>query len=158
MGPDPNTHWIEDFDPFEAAADSRAGWFAFEPEEPGQQATRLPRLFDGVGDAWQLLVEAVADAGKGPEQGPVAELAALGRPAVLVPYPYATADHQRKNAEWMVKAGAALMVADAELDGPWSKGWQFALSGPIYAGTNEIQRNIIAERVNRNSDCSRPRL
>ncbi|HEX7133203.1 MAG TPA: acyl-CoA dehydrogenase family protein [Iamia sp.] len=36
---------------------------------------------------------------------------------------------------------------DAELDGPWSKGWQFALSGPIYAGTNEIQRNIAAERV-----------
>ena len=49
--------------------------------------------------------------------GSVAELAALGRPAVLVPYPYATADHQRKNAEWMVAAGAALLVDDAELDG-----------------------------------------
>ncbi len=33
MNPDPNTLWIEDFDPFEAAVDSRAGWFAFEPEE-----------------------------------------------------------------------------------------------------------------------------
>jgi alkylation response protein AidB-like acyl-CoA dehydrogenase len=32
-------------------------------------------------------------------------------------------------------------------DGRWIKGWQFALSGPIYAGTNEIQRNIVAERV-----------
>ncbi len=31
--PDANTLWIEDFDPFESAADSRAGWFAFEPEE-----------------------------------------------------------------------------------------------------------------------------
>ena len=40
-----------------------------------------------------------------------------------------------------------LLGTDAELDGPWSKGWQFALSGPIYAGTNEIQRNIAAERV-----------
>ena len=40
-----------------------------------------------------------------------------------------------------------LLGPDAELDGPWSKGWQFALSGPIYAGTNEIQRNIAAERV-----------
>jgi alkylation response protein AidB-like acyl-CoA dehydrogenase len=40
-----------------------------------------------------------------------------------------------------------LLGADAELDGPWSKGWQFSLSGPIYAGTNEIQRNIAAERV-----------
>ena len=40
-----------------------------------------------------------------------------------------------------------LLGADAELDGPWMKGYQFALSGPIYAGTNEIQRNVIAERV-----------
>jgi alkylation response protein AidB-like acyl-CoA dehydrogenase len=29
----------------------------------------------------------------------------------------------------------------------WMKGYQFALAGPIYAGTNEIQRNIVAERV-----------
>jgi alkylation response protein AidB-like acyl-CoA dehydrogenase len=29
----------------------------------------------------------------------------------------------------------------------WMKGWEFSLSGPIYAGTNEIQRNVIAERV-----------
>ena len=40
-----------------------------------------------------------------------------------------------------------LLGPDAELEGPWSKGWQFALAGPIYAGTNEIQRNITAERV-----------
>ncbi|MGH9273408.1 MAG: acyl-CoA dehydrogenase family protein [Acidimicrobiales bacterium] len=40
-----------------------------------------------------------------------------------------------------------LLGPAAELDGPWSKAWQFALSGPIYAGTNEIQRNIAAERV-----------
>ena len=36
----------------------------------------------------------------------------------------------------------------AELDdNGWMKGYQFALSGPIYAGTNEIQRNVVAERV-----------
>jgi alkylation response protein AidB-like acyl-CoA dehydrogenase len=40
-----------------------------------------------------------------------------------------------------------LLGPDAELEHGWSKGWQFALSGPIYAGTNEIQRNIAAERV-----------
>ena len=31
--------------------------------------------------------------------------------------------------------------------GAWMKGFEFALAGPIYAGTNEIQRNVIAERV-----------
>jgi alkylation response protein AidB-like acyl-CoA dehydrogenase len=40
-----------------------------------------------------------------------------------------------------------LIGADLDLDGAWEKGYQFALSGPIYAGTNEIQRNIAAERV-----------
>lgn len=38
-------------------------------------------------------------------------------------------------------------AADAVDAGAWMKGYQFALSGPIYAGTNEIQRNVIAERV-----------
>ena len=37
--------------------------------------------------------------------------------------------------------------ADAELADPWTEGLLFALGGPIYAGTNEIQRNIIAERL-----------
>lgn len=45
------------------------------------------------------------------------------------------------------RAALDLLGPEAELDGPWMKGYEFALSGPIYAGTNEIQRNIIAERV-----------
>jgi len=44
-------------------------------------------------------------------------------------------------------AALDLLGDEAELDGPWMKGYEFSLSGPIYAGTNEIQRNIIAERV-----------
>ncbi len=36
---------------------------------------------------------------------------------------------------------------DAEGVGTWLDGWLFAQSGPIYAGTNEVQRNIIAERM-----------
>ncbi len=36
-------------------------------------------------------------------------------------------------------------VAGADTD--WMKGYEFSLSGPIYAGTNEIQRNVVAERV-----------
>jgi alkylation response protein AidB-like acyl-CoA dehydrogenase len=33
------------------------------------------------------------------------------------------------------------------LDAEWMDGYLFALAGPIYAGTNEIQRNVVAERV-----------
>jgi alkylation response protein AidB-like acyl-CoA dehydrogenase len=40
-----------------------------------------------------------------------------------------------------------ILGPEAELESAWSKGFQFALSGPIYAGTNEIQRNIVAERL-----------
>jgi UDP-N-acetylglucosamine--N-acetylmuramyl-(pentapeptide) pyrophosphoryl-undecaprenol N-acetylglucosamine transferase len=53
---------------------------------------------------------AVARAG-----GSVFELAQYGLPAVLVPYPHATADHQTANARWMVDGGAAVAIADAEL-------------------------------------------
>ncbi|HUF84298.1 MAG TPA: acyl-CoA dehydrogenase family protein, partial [Acidimicrobiia bacterium] len=41
----------------------------------------------------------------------------------------------------------ALALVGPELEGEWTKGYQFALAGPIYAGTNEIQRNVVAERV-----------
>jgi UDP-N-acetylglucosamine--N-acetylmuramyl-(pentapeptide) pyrophosphoryl-undecaprenol N-acetylglucosamine transferase len=47
----------------------------------------------------------------------LAELAATATPALLVPYPYATDDHQARNAEAVAAAGAARVVADAELDG-----------------------------------------
>jgi alkylation response protein AidB-like acyl-CoA dehydrogenase len=45
------------------------------------------------------------------------------------------------------ETGLRLLGDEAEFEGPWIKGFQFALAGPIYAGTNEIQRNIIAERL-----------
>ncbi|MEU4315323.1 acyl-CoA dehydrogenase family protein [Nocardia sp. NPDC024068] len=40
-----------------------------------------------------------------------------------------------------------LLGAEAEQESRWTDGYLFSLSGPIYAGTNEIQRNIIAERL-----------
>ncbi len=45
------------------------------------------------------------------------ELAATGRPAILVPYPHATANHQMLNAEAFVEVGGAILIADADLTG-----------------------------------------
>ncbi len=50
--------------------------------------------------------------------GSIFEVAAHGRPAILVPYPHAAADHQATNARWMQQGGAALVVPDDQLDGP----------------------------------------
>ncbi|MFC0108582.1 acyl-CoA dehydrogenase family protein [Kibdelosporangium aridum] len=40
-----------------------------------------------------------------------------------------------------------LLGGEGEADGPWLDGYLFSLAGPIYAGTNEIQRNVVAERI-----------
>jgi UDP-N-acetylglucosamine--N-acetylmuramyl-(pentapeptide) pyrophosphoryl-undecaprenol N-acetylglucosamine transferase len=60
---------------------------------------------------------AAADLVLGRSGGSIFEVTAAGRPAVLVPYPHATGDHQSANAAWMERAGAATVLADAELGG-----------------------------------------
>ncbi len=62
------------------------------------------------GDALAAADLAVARAG-----GSIFEIAAHGLPAILVPYPHAAADHQTGNARWMVDAGAATLLPDAEV-------------------------------------------
>ena len=48
----------------------------------------------------------------------IAEIAAVGVPSLLVPYPHATADHQTTNARFLVDAGAAELLADEKIDAP----------------------------------------
>jgi UDP-N-acetylglucosamine--N-acetylmuramyl-(pentapeptide) pyrophosphoryl-undecaprenol N-acetylglucosamine transferase len=50
--------------------------------------------------------------------GSIFEVVSAGRPAILVPYPHATADHQTANAAWMAEAGAAEVIDDAALTAP----------------------------------------
>ncbi len=49
--------------------------------------------------------------------GTCSELAAMGKPSILVPYPYAKGDHQTKNAQAMVDRGAAMLIPDQDLKG-----------------------------------------
>jgi UDP-N-acetylglucosamine--N-acetylmuramyl-(pentapeptide) pyrophosphoryl-undecaprenol N-acetylglucosamine transferase len=68
---------------------------------------RLLPFVDDFGAALAAADLVVSRAG-----GSVWEVAAAGKPAILVPYPDATADHQRKNAEYFQRAGGAEIVTD----------------------------------------------
>jgi len=70
----------------------------------------LRAYIDEFADALEACDLCVARSG-----GSIFEIAAAGKPAVLVPYPHASADHQTSNARWMADAGAAVVVPDAEL-------------------------------------------
>lgn len=71
------------------------------------------REYLDLGDFAEAL--AAADLAVARAGGSVFEIAANGLPAVLVPYPRASADHQSANARWMSEAGAAVVIPDAEL-------------------------------------------
>jgi UDP-N-acetylglucosamine--N-acetylmuramyl-(pentapeptide) pyrophosphoryl-undecaprenol N-acetylglucosamine transferase len=70
----------------------------------------LPQT-DHFGEALAAADLALSRAG-----GTVWELAAAGTPAILVPYPYATADHQMQNARHFERGGGAVVVGDDELE------------------------------------------
>jgi UDP-N-acetylglucosamine--N-acetylmuramyl-(pentapeptide) pyrophosphoryl-undecaprenol N-acetylglucosamine transferase len=78
------------------------------PQPPAQYDLR--EFITPFGEALLAADLCVARAG-----GSIFEIAAHGRPAILVPYPHATGDHQSANARWMAQAGAAVVVPDAEL-------------------------------------------
>jgi UDP-N-acetylglucosamine--N-acetylmuramyl-(pentapeptide) pyrophosphoryl-undecaprenol N-acetylglucosamine transferase len=70
----------------------------------------LVPVLDGLGAAYGASDLALMRSGS-----TVWELAAAGLPAVLVPYPFATGDHQTKNARFFQAAGGAILVAETEL-------------------------------------------
>ena len=102
---------------------------------PRQLEETRALLGDRGGDRYRLvgwldnLPEAVAaaDLVVSRSGGSVFELAAIGRPSILVPYPHATADHQAKNARWLAEAGAAIVVPDADLTAETLRGLVGAL-------------------------------
>ncbi len=67
-----------------------------------------------MGEVYQRVTMAVARAGA----GTIYELAQFGIPSVLIPYPHAANRHQHLNAQAMVRAGAALMFDQEEINPP----------------------------------------
>ncbi len=115
---------------FCAAADHLVDVYAAHPE---------PALSSGVVDAWVR-----AEAYRLYTWGTVTKLADGGDIGAA----------GSVNKVWWSELDVALhesaldlLGAEAEVESPWTDGYLFSLSGPIYAGTNEIQRNIVAERI-----------
>jgi len=76
-------------------------------------AARVEPFIGDMGTAYAAADLAVSRAGA----MSCAELTATGVPAILVPYPFAADDHQRRNAELLVAGGAAEMILDRDLTG-----------------------------------------
>jgi UDP-N-acetylglucosamine--N-acetylmuramyl-(pentapeptide) pyrophosphoryl-undecaprenol N-acetylglucosamine transferase len=70
----------------------------------------LVPVLDGLGAAYGAADLALMRSGS-----TVWELAAAGKPAILVPYPFATGDHQTKNARYFQAAGGAVLLPESEL-------------------------------------------
>ena len=84
---------------------------AYERLGAGKRARVIPFIDDMAG----ALARAHLIIGRA-GAGAIAEICAVGRPSVLVPYPFAAGDHQRKNAQAIANAGAGLCVEPDELN------------------------------------------
>ena len=94
-------------------ADVRAAWAEADPEAR-DLLVRIVPFVDRMDLAYAAADLALTRAGA----ITVAELTAAGVPAVMVPLPHATADHQAANARAVAAAGGAVVVTDDALDGP----------------------------------------
>ena len=115
---------------FVAAADRLAGLWASNPD---------PKLADRVVDAW-----IGAQAYRLYTLGTISRLdegGKLGAESSVNKLFWSELDVR------LHETALDLLGADGELAGPWQGGYLFSLAGPIYAGTNEIQRNVVAERL-----------
>ena len=90
--------------------DSVVQELALTPDEAARW--RVMPYIDRMGEALAAADLVLSRAGA----SSVAEIAALAVPSMLVPYPFATADHQTTNARYLVDAGAAVLLPDEKID------------------------------------------
>ena len=84
-----------------------------EERDVGANHVKLVAYLSDPANAYAAADVAIARAGA----STLAELAATGTPSILVPYPFASDDHQASNAAVFADCGAAVVLTDAELDG-----------------------------------------
>ena len=88
-------------------------WERARTEHPEGPPAKLVEFIDDMASAYAAADVVVCRAGA----TSIAELTVLGIPSVLVPYPHATADHQRENANALARAGGAVVIDDEDLTG-----------------------------------------
>ncbi|WP_336250005.1 undecaprenyldiphospho-muramoylpentapeptide beta-N-acetylglucosaminyltransferase [Stomatohabitans albus] len=87
---------------------------AWDLPAQGQIQVRVLPFIADMADALQIADVVVCRSGA----STLAELTVMGLPAILVPYPHATGNHQFANAQAMTQAQAAILIEDTSLDGP----------------------------------------
>jgi len=78
-----------------------------------QPGVRVAPFFDDMGMVYSASDLVISRAGG----STIAELTLWGKPSILIPYPFATGGHQRLNAQFLQRKGAALIIANADLNG-----------------------------------------
>lgn len=116
----------------------RRDYPALAETAPASDRYRLLEYCDAMPDLLAAADLVVSRAG-----GSAFELAAVGRATVFVPFPFATGDHQTRNAAYFVEHGAALVVSDDRLDGACLRD----LGERLLAPSGDVERTALERRV-----------
>jgi len=109
-------------------------------DELGFEGATVTPFIDDVASALAASEVVVERSGA----GSLAELCAVGRPGILIPYPYAADDHQRRNAESLERDGAAVCVPQSEASDE-----RLAVELARLAGDEELRRGMAARALAR---------
>ena len=113
---------------------------------PAELTTYIPDMPERIGETHLVIARAGAST--------IAELTAAGRPAILIPLPIATDDHQTANAREMAKAGGARMVPQTEFTPEVLAAQIEAIAGDPQALGNAAERALSVGRPHATSDLA----
>jgi UDP-N-acetylglucosamine--N-acetylmuramyl-(pentapeptide) pyrophosphoryl-undecaprenol N-acetylglucosamine transferase len=113
---------------------------------PAELLTYITDMPDRIGDAHLVIARAGAST--------IAELTAAGRPAILVPLPIATDDHQTVNAREMAKAGGARMIVQTDFTPPALAEQVATIAGDPQALANAASRALSVGRPHATRDLA----